>query len=531
MRPGPVVRLAAAAAAGAALSFAFAPWEWWALAPASLAALYALLQGTTPRAAARTGFAFGLGCFGLGVNWVYHSLHLFGGAASVFAAFLTALLVVVVALFPTGATWAWARLRSSGPMPAAAATPAARTSPTPAGGGAAGLRSRASDAWLFAALWSLAELARGKFMGGFPWIVVGYSQTDGPMGSLAPVLGVYGIGFALALGAACLLPLALPATGRSRPGAAGSIALVVAGAAGATALSFSAPKERMLGVRLAQANIAQEMKFSPERLQRSLREYLELTLDELPGDVDVVVWPETAIPTSFARVEAALAPWVVEFEARGVDVLAGGFERDGESSWNAVRQLGGTNQTYRKRHIVPFGEYLPMRGAIEALVGAFIVLPGSDLARGTGPHVPMQIAGESLGVSICYEDVFGEEMRALVPEAGVLVNVSNDAWFGDSAAPHQHEQKARMRARELARPMIRVTNTGVSSSIAFDGTVEARIPQNERGTLDVRVTPRTGTTWYARAGNWPVFGASVLIVGLAFGARVRERRGVRRGAR
>ena len=173
---------------------------------------------------------------------------------------------------------------------------------------------------------------------------------------------------------------------------------------------------------------------------------------------------------------------------------------------------------------MPFGEYLPMRGAIEALVGAFIVLPGSDLARGTGPHVPMEIAGESLGVSICYEDVFGEEMRALVPEAGVLVNVSNDAWFGDSAAPHQHEQKARMRARELARPMIRVTNTGVSSSIAFDGTVEARIPQNERGTLDVRVTPRTGTTWYARTGNWPVFGASVLTVGLALGARVRGAR-------
>ena len=518
MRSGPVVRLAAAVAAGAALSFAFAPWEWWPLAPLSLVALYALLQGTGPRAAARTGFAFGLGYFGLGVNWVYHSLHLFGGAAAVFAAFLTGLLIVVEALFLTGAAWLWARLRTGRASPADTA---------PAAGAVAGAGARVADAWLFAALWSLSELARNVFMGGFPWIAVGYSQTSGPMGNLAPVLGVYGIGFALVGATACLVPLARPARARSRIGAAASIALVALGALGANALVFSAPKDRALGVRLTQANIAQEMKFSPERLERSLREYLQLTLEDLPDDIDVVVWPETAIPTSFARVEAALAPWVGEFEARGIDVLAGGFEREGESSWNAVRQLGGERQTYRKRHIVPFGEYLPMRGAIEALVGDFITLPGSDLARGTGPHVPMAIQGESIGLSICYEDVFGEEMRVLVPEAGVLVNVSNDAWFGDSAAPHQHEQKARMRARELARPMIRVTNTGVSSSIAFDGTVEARIPQNEKGVLDVRVTPRTGTTWYARTGNWPVFGVAVLIVGLALGARVRERRRVR----
>ena len=509
MRPSPLARPALAAVAGAALSFAFAPWELWPLAPLSLVALYASLQGLGPRAAAWTGFAFGLGYFGLGVNWVYHSLHLFGGAAAVFAAFLTGLLIVVEALFLTGAAWLWARLRGAG---------------TGASGAGRGTGARAADAWLFAALWTLSELARNVFMGGFPWLAVGYSQTDGPMGALAPALGVYGIGFALVGATVCLVPLARPARARSRLAAAASVALVVAGALGANALVFSAPKDSTLGVRLTQANIAQEMKFSPERLERSLREYLQLTLEDLPDDVDVVVWPETAIPTSFARVRSALAPWVAEFEARGVDVLAGGFERDGQSSWNAVRQLGGARQTYRKRHIVPFGEYLPMRGAIEALVGDFLVLPGSDLARGTGPHVPMRIQGESIGLSICYEDVFGEEMRALVPEAGVLVNVSNDAWFGDSAAPHQHEQKARMRARELARPMIRVTNTGVSSSIAFDGTVEGRIPQHERGTLDVRVVPRTGTTWYARTGNWPVFGVAVLVVGLALGARVRGRR-------
>ena len=509
------VRLVAAAAVGAASSFAFAPWELWPRAPAGALALFALLQGLGPGAAARAGLAFGLGLFGLGVNWVYHSLHLFGGAASVFAAALTALFVVVVALFPMGAAWAFAHLR--GGAGARASGPVRPDPPVPS-------RVHAVDPWLFAALWSLAELARGKIMGGFPWILVGYSQTDGPMGALAPAVGVYGIGFLLVGAAASLAALVRPAGARARIGALASVALVAACSAGATALSFSAPKDTALGVRLAQANIAQEMKFSPERLERSLREYLELTLEDLPDDIDVVVWPETAIPTSFARVEAALAPWVSELERRGVDVLAGGFERTETDTWNAVRQLGGTRQTYRKRHIVPFGEYLPMRGAIEALVGDFIVLPGSDLSRGTGPHVPLEIAGESIGVSICYEDVFGEEMRALVPASGILVNVSNDAWFGDSAAPHQHEQKARMRARELARPMIRVTNTGVSSSIAFDGAVEGRIPRGEKGVLDVRVVPRTGTTWFARTGNWPVFLAAALVAGAAAWARVRAAR-------
>ena len=518
MRHSGPVRLAAALAAGAASSFAFAPWELWPLLPAATAVLFALLLGSPPRAAAATGFAFGLGVFGLGVNWVYHSLHLFGGAASLFAAALTALFVVVVALFPAGAAWAFARLR--GPAPGG-----------PRAGTGGAVRAGAADAWTFAALWSLAELARGKVMGGFPWILAGYSQTDGPMGALAPAIGVYGIGFALVGAAASLVALARPASGAARATALGSIALVAAASAAATALSFSEPKARPLGVRLAQANIAQEMKFSPERLERSLREYLELTLEDLPPGIDVVVWPETAIPTSFARVEAALAPWVAELEARGVEVLAGGFERTETDTWNAVRQLGGEGQTYRKRHIVPFGEYLPMRGAIEALVGAFIVLPGSDLSRGTGPHVPLRVAGESIGVSICYEDVFGEEMRALVPEAGVLVNVSNDAWFGDSAAPHQHEQKARMRARELARPMIRVTNTGVSSSISYDGAVEGRIAHGVKGTLDASVVPRTGTTWYARTGNWPVFAVALGIVALAGAARRSARRPADRGAR
>jgi apolipoprotein N-acyltransferase len=146
-------------------------------------------------------------------------------------------------------------------------------------------------------------------------------------------------------------------------------------------------------------------------LSRSLDEYLQLSVENLPDNINLVVWPETAIPARFDRVESYIEPTVSALESRDVDVLAGGFERAGQASYNAVKQLGGAQQTYRKRHLVPFGEYIPLRGFIE-LFSEFIQIPGTDIARGEGPHVPLNVAGELIGVSICYEDAFGEEGSA-----------------------------------------------------------------------------------------------------------------------
>lgn len=474
-----------ALAAGLALPYAFAPTEWVFIAPLSIVILYGAIHARSPRQAAFIGWLFGVGYYGIGVHWVYHSLHIFGGAAEVFAGLLTVVFVLVMTLFPLMTCWLFARL----------ATP----------------RAWLANLWLFAALWVLSELLRNAIMGGFPWILLGYSQTSQLLGELAPVIGVYGIGFVIIVASLSAVEAFLMSQRGDRWLAALTTLAVVLLAVWAGRTEFSESKPNTLGVRLAQANIAQEMKFSRERLVRSLDDYLELTETDLGSDIDLVVWPETAIPTDFANVEAYIAPTIQRLDARGIDVLAGGFDRDGDESYNAVRQLGGERQMYRKRHIVPFGEYLPLRGFLE-IFSAFITVPGSDLSRGDGPHVPLYVAGEGIGVSICYEDVFGEEMRPLLPESTVLVNVSNDAWFGDSAAPHQHEQKARMRAREMARPMVRVTNTGVSSAIRYDGSVIGRIPHGVKGVLDVQVHPRTGTTPYVILGNWPVLVFSLIIV-------------------
>jgi len=528
--------------AGLALPFAFAPTEWWPLAPLSILALYVCLQGRTPRRALLVGWLFGLGYYGIGVHWVYHSLHLFGAAVAPLAAALTALFVLVMTVFPALGAWLWARLAGSGAAGAGAdgvssGRPAAGVAPEVAGGvaGTVGLDAARSAsargstlppiaaAWLFAAIWTLAELLRGKLMGGFPWILAGYSQTDGPLGALAPLVGVYGIGFLLVGAAVLLWPLA-DGPRRSRVAAALSLAGLVVAAFLAPRYAPSVAVGEPLGVRLVQANIAQEMKFSRERLERSLRLYTSLTREGGLEGIDLVVWPETAIPTYFDRVEGTLAPFVAAMDEAGVEVLAGGFQREGEEVWNSVRQLGGARALYRKRHLVPFGEYMPLRFVLDWFA-RFIDIPMSDLAAGRGPHVPLDVAGERIGVSICYEDVFGEKMRALLPDSTLLVNVSNDAWFGDSAAPHQHEQKARMRARELARPLVRVTNTGVSSSIRADGGVVARIAHDTQGVLDVEVQPRSGLTLYARSGNWPVFLLALAVFGWALA--LRGRRGAR----
>ncbi|MFT4730644.1 MAG: apolipoprotein N-acyltransferase [Granulosicoccus sp.] len=468
---------------GLLLPLSFAPTEWWFAACGAIFVLYFLLQSSSPRQALWIGWLFGLGYFGIGVHWIYFSLHLFGAAIAPLAALLTLVFVLVMTVFPAGCACLWARLR---------------VPDSPIG-----------NAVLFAALWVLAELLRGKLMNGFPWILVGYSQTSGPFGSLAPVMGVYGLSFLVVLVSCAGVVFAKGPT-RITTGAFVVITVPIFLALIMNVVHFSTPVMEPLAVRMVQANITQEMKFSQERLTQSLYDYTQMTQQGGISDVDLVVWPETAIPTYFASVEEVMRPFVQSMDERGVDVISGGFERDGDKIYNAVKQLGGDQAVYQKRHLVPFGEYMPLRFLLD-FAAKYIIIPMADLTPGTGPYVPLTLHGVDVGISICYEDAFGEEMRAVLPASELLVNVSNDAWFGNSAAPHQHEQKARMRAREFARPMIRVTNTGISAAIDYRGNVFGRIGHNTKGILDVKVQPRSGYTPYARTGNWPVFLLSMVI--------------------
>jgi len=475
---------------GLLLPLSFAPSYLWWIAPLSIATLYGLIQHSRPAQAGFLGWLFGVGYFGIGVHWVYFSLHLFGAAIAPLAAFLTAVFVLVMTIFPAACAYLWVKVRRR--------------------------QAVVFNALLFAALWVLFELLRGKLMDGFPWILLGYSQTSGPFGHLASMIGVYGLSFLIVLFSAMAVAALLHSVQRW-------LSLVLFAAIpligmSLQTLTFSKPVGEPLTVRLVQGNIPQAMKFSRERLNNALQLYTSMTREEGLDRVDLVVWPETAIPTYYNRVEQYLEPFAQYMQARNIDVLSGVFVREDERVYNSVQQLTGDRAVYRKRHLVPFGEYMPLRFILD-FAARFIDIPMSDLASDSGPHLPLYLQDVAVGVSICYEDVYGEEMRALLPASTVLVNVSNDAWFGSSAAPHQHEQKARMRAREFERPMVRVTNTGVSSAIDFDGKILGRIEHDTKGILDVQVQPREGTTPYARTGNWPVFLLAFLVVMVGYALR------------
>ncbi|MDO6461114.1 apolipoprotein N-acyltransferase [Granulosicoccaceae sp. 1_MG-2023] len=480
--------------AGGLMPLAFAPYEWRPLAFISPAVLFLLWQWLPPARLWRTGLCFQLGFFGVGVHWVYYSVHLFGHAVAPLAALVTALFVGGLALI----------VSLSAPLYRYLAT-------------GAGVIARAL---IFAAVWSLFEWIRGWLFGGFPWLLAGYSQIDTPLSALAPVFGVYGIGFLVVLCAALVVALVLGKRRQRLQGAwlAGAALLLVAVLHWP---DWAQDRARALQVRMVQGNISQETKFERNALRETLDSYMALSRGDGQSPVDVVVWPETAIPTYLHHVSNYLAPFVREQAGQGTVVLSGTFEQDAaQHAYNSFADLSG-GQLYRKSHLVPFGEFMPFRFVLDALA-AYIDIPMSDLSAGAAGQAPMQAGGEKFGISICYEDVFGEEMRSQLPDATVLINVSNDTWFGDSAAPHQHQEIAAMRAREFSRPLVRVTNTGISSLISPRGEVLASIAQFEPGYLDVSVTPREGRTPYVVLGNYPVIALFSLIIAAAVWRRRRR---------
>ncbi len=480
--------------AGALLPLAYAPFGAFPLAPLLLTVLFLILDDVGPGEAARRGFLFGFGAFLAGIHWIYISLHVFGKLPLYLSVPLMLALILFMALYVALVAWAAARLA---PQPGLAR-------------------------WLVVlpALWTLAEWLRGWVLSGFPWLALGYSQTDSPLAGYAPVAGVFAVSLVVAMSAGALrLLLAAPARQRG----SGLAALVVLWGAGAALdrAHWSEPTGEALDVRIVQGAVPQERKWLPEELQPTMALYANLTLEHLGADL--IVWPEAAIPALRGQLEDYFAAVGDRVTAAGGALLVGAIEyrEDTGQFFNGVIAPGSDSPPYHKRHLVPFGEYLPVPGFVREWV-RLRNLPYPNYHSGPSDQPPMTVAGQRVAVSICYEDVFGEELIYAYPEATLLVNVSNDAWFGDSVAPHQHLQIARMRTIEAARPMIRATNTGISALIDAKGSVTGLSPQFETDVLAGPVQPATGLTPYARAGNALVVIAALLLLGI--GALAGRRR-------
>ena len=492
-----------AALLGAASVLAFAPAGCFALSWLTLGGLFLLLEKTsqaagnpaqTMRRGALSGAAFGGGLFVTGVSWIYVSLSVFGGMPPPLAALATLLFCAVLALYPAAA-------------------------------GALYVRFVPHTGWqrslLFAALWTISEWLRGWMLTGFPWLATGYAQTPpSPLAGFAPVFGVYGLSFLSALLAALLAQSAVEGrSGWREKGISGlktaaflaplgATLLILAGGSLLSTIRWTTADGPPIRVSLLQGNVAQDLKWRPEKFNDSLRAYYRLALD---NPAQLTVLPETALPAFLEQVPVDYLDALKQLAERERGDMLFGIALGGTDGYsNGAVSLGVSGQQrYSKSHLVPFGEFVP-HGFSWFL--ALVNIPMSDFTPGAKQQAPLSLAGRQIAVNICYEDAFGEEIIRALPGAGILVNLSNVAWFGDSLAPAQHLQIARLRALETGRMMLRATNTGMTAIVGADGLVRGVLPPFTRAALRGEVQAYTGSTPYVSWGNWPVSALSLLLI-------------------
>jgi apolipoprotein N-acyltransferase len=487
---------AVAFVAGAAAVAGFSPLDFF---PATLLALAALVHlwvlAPSPGAAFRLGYFFGLGLYGAGASWVYVSLHRFGAMPMPLAGTATLAWCAFLALFPALAGWIQARIARDSAAPAVL-----------------------QATLLIPAAWVLMEWPLSWFLTGFPWLALGYTAIDDPLSGFAPVGGVYAVSLAMAVAAGLLWCAVL---GHARRKSAAALVLLLACGYGLRFNEWTTPAGEPLRVALVQGNVPQEMKFDPERYDRTLNTYARLAEETREGGKPrLIVLPETAVPRFLDLIDPAYLERLKAAATRnGGDLLLGVPVRTAAGSYlNSVISLGVSPPArYDKVHLVPFGEFVPPGfGWIVRVLS----IPLSDFARGPTTQRPMAVAGQRVAVNICYEDAYGFEIIRQLPEATLLVNVSNVAWFGDSLAPAQHLQIARMRAVETGRVYLTAANTGITAAIWPDGSVRQRMPQFERGRIDFDVPGYSGATPYVRFGDWP----AVLLALLALACVALRRR-------
>jgi apolipoprotein N-acyltransferase len=487
-----VSRLIAAFAVGGALNLAFAPFDWWPLGVLAPAALFALIRGLPPRRAAWAGAAFGAGLFAFGTYWLYTCLHVFGLVPVWLTAVLQTVLVALMAAYTAALCYVANRFW---------------------------LKPGSTRDWLvLPALWVLLEWLRGWVLSGFPWLSLGYALIDSPLAGWAPMLGVYGVTWSAAFAAVGLNVVFAPGVAASRRKIAGRLATLAAmgalfltptlAARHAWTHAAGAP----FPIAAVQGAVSQDQKWQLKNRDATMARYTDLT--SRAWGARLIVWPESALPVLANDIPEYLQNLRNAGRAHDADFAIGlvNYQPATRQYFNGLLVMSETGGWYYKRHLVPFGEYFPVPEFVRSWM-RLMNLPYDDISAGSEHQPVLSAAGHKLGLTICYEDAFGSSQLKILRDAALLINVTNNAWYGDSTAPHQHLQIARMRALEAGRFLIRAANDGITAVIGPHGEVVAQLPQFQEAVLRADVQPMTGLTPYARLGNYPVvIGALGLLV-------------------
>jgi apolipoprotein N-acyltransferase len=497
--------LPVALAAGGVNVFSFAPFHWWPLQIASLAILFWLVAGqTTIRRSILISWAFSFAWTGVGVHWLYISMHRYGGLPSWMAALAVVLLALVLGLFVGLMIGLAARFK---------------------------LRNAVSlPVWMLAILpccWMLAEWLRGWVLTGFPWLASGYAHTASPLAGFAPLVGVYGVAWLAAMLAACLVLLP------TRKWVVLLAAAVVVSGIGLKNVDWTQPYGKTISVRLLQGNIPQEMKFAQDQILNTLTLYHDAIHAQA---ADLIATPETALPLLSRQLPPDYLPRIAAFGKETNSHIALGIAVSNGPNDYANSLIGFSPiadapvYRYDKHHLVPFGEFIPAgaRWFVDMMR-----IPLGDFTRGDLLQKPFAVKDQLVLPNICYEDLFGEEIANQLAAAyfsdampaTILLNVSNIAWFGDSVALPQHLQISQMRALETGRPMLRSTNTGTTAIIGPKGNVLAQLEPFTRDVLSGTVQGYSGWTPYMLFGNTPliILAAACLVLVWLIARRKRKK--------
>lgn len=468
---------------GAAYGFGYQRGVSWVLAPLGLAVLLNVIHDATPRRAAWLGYLYGAGFFGMGLNWTHTSLHVHGGLPLPLALAIALGFSLALALFPAVAC------------------------------GLGRWRTPARPTWIallrLGAAWVILEHVRSWFLSGFGWLALGYSQVPhSPLAGFIPVVGTFGV-TALCVLLAALIVLALqPAATKRQVLIPQSLAiLLLLAGLGLKQVTFTTRTGEPLAVSVLQGAIPLHRQWLRANLTRIPQIYLDLARR---AQGRLLVAPESALPFAWAEYPAADRQVFHDLLAQqDAALVLGSFDQDPGSSLSrnvAIVLHAAQQQTYAKRHLTPYGEYLPLAAWLEPVLNRARI-PFSQLAPGTGDGT-IELPFVTLGLSICYESLFPGLVSA--PPAEVLVNITNDSWFDGSFMPAQHLQIAAARALEQGRWLIRSSNTGISAVIQPDGRVRRWLASGVRGTLNHTIRKRTGRTPYAWLGDWPTLAVAFL---------------------
>ncbi len=476
--------------AGVLNTLSFAPFNWWPLGLLGFAVLFWLWRESSRKSAAWYGFVFGLGMFGMGISWMYISIHTFGGMPPVIAGICIAVLVAFMSIYPSLCGWLQGCFSS--------------------------WNSISRFGLFMPGLWILLEWLRGWLFSGLPWLSTGYAYLDTPLSNYAPIGGVYLVGFIVLTTIGIGVTLIRQITRTNSVFASVMVLIWIAGWQ-LNETAWTRAEGEPISVAIIQNDVPVFEKWDKDQNNRIVSEYM--TKSQSHRDVDLIVWPEAAVPDYLDNVPNDF--WR-DLEAHPADFIFGVLHRDEVNGvteyYNSVAAVTHRIMIYRKQHLVPFGEYFPMQGLLRPLID-LLNIPMSDFTGWKQPQAPLIAADNRFAVSICFEDAFPREGRNQVGPAGALLNVSEDVWFGDSFAPHQRLQMARFRSREGERPMIRSSNNGLSSLINWKGGIDIFAPQFVKHIVVGEIQPRSGVTPYIMFGEKPLLAlvSMLLVLGLLFG--------------